>query len=64
MPSEHHAVLSRIKTVSDMVEAFRNEERNRCEHPTGYAVIYRDASATRCGIKNSLMAGITGGMSW
>jgi Transposase zinc-ribbon domain len=29
MSSEHHAVLSNIKTVSDMVGAFRDEERCR-----------------------------------
>jgi CheY-like chemotaxis protein len=38
--------------------------RNRCETPTACAVIYRDASAARCGIQYSLMAGMTSGMSW
>jgi hypothetical protein len=37
---------------------------NRCEPPTGLAMIYRAASAARCGIQYSLMAGITIGMSW
>jgi SRSO17 transposase len=38
--------------------------RNRCETPTACAVIYRAASAARCGIQYSLMVGMTSGMSW
>lgn len=46
------------------LQTIAHVDRNRCEPPTGLPIIYRDASATRCGIQNSLMAGITSGMSW
>jgi hypothetical protein len=52
MSSEHHAVLSRIKTVSDMVEAFRNEER--CRHLLEQMVWPRGRICPACGFRESI----------
>ncbi len=52
MSSEHHAVLSRIKTVSDMVEAFRNEER--CRYLLERMVWPRGRICPACGFRESI----------
>jgi hypothetical protein len=52
MSNEHHAVLSRIKTVSDMVEVFRNEER--CRHLLEQMVWPRGRICPACGFRESI----------
>jgi hypothetical protein len=52
MSSEHLAVLSKIKTVSDMVEAFHNEER--CRRLLEQMVWPRGRVCPACGFRESI----------
>ena len=52
MSGWHHAVLSRIKTVSDMVEAFRDEER--CRQLLEQMVWRRGRICPVCGFRESI----------
>ena len=52
MSGGHHTVLSRIKTVSDMVEAFRDEER--CRQLLEQMVWRRGRICPVCGFRESI----------
>jgi transposase-like protein len=51
MAGEHHSVLSRIKTVSDMVDAFRDEEQ--CRRLLEQMVWSRGRICPACGFRES-----------